>query len=89
MKKIIITLFTSLCILSCNDDLLNISPKDRISDEAVWRDAGLIRAYHTNLYNSLLHGFRVNMQSKMTDEAYCSINWGPELLHTVPLLRII
>lgn len=80
MKKIIIALFTSLFIISCNDDLLNISPKDRISDATVWTDAGLIRAYHTNLYNSLLHGFRINMQSKMTDEAYCSINWGAGII---------
>ncbi len=80
MKKIIITLLIIVSFASCNDDLLDISPKDRISDVAVWTDAGLIKAYHTNLYNSLLHGFRINMQSKMTDEAYCSINWGAGII---------
>lgn len=76
MKKILIAFLISLSIVSCNDNLLDISPQDRISDETVWTDANLIKAYHTNLYNSLLHGFRIHMQSKMTDEAFCSINWG-------------
>lgn len=79
MKKLFIILAAALSFLSC-DDILDISPKDRISDEAVWADASLIKAYHTNLYNSLLHGFRVNMQSKMTDEAHCSINWGAGII---------
>lgn len=80
MKKIIIVLITALSFVSCNDDLLDIDPKDRISDTAVWTDAGLIKAYHTNLYNSLLHGFCSHMQSKMTDEAHCTISWGAGII---------
>lgn len=76
MKKIVIALSVAFLTMSCND-MLDIYPKDRIFEEAVWTDANLIKAYHTNLYNSMPHGFCINMQSKMTDEVYCSINWGP------------
>lgn len=79
MKKMLIAISLLLLTISC-DDILDISPKDRISDDAVWTDVNLIKAYHTDLYNSLLHGFRVNMQSKMTDEAYCSISWGAGII---------
>lgn len=79
MKKILIVFSLTLLAISC-DDILDISPKDRISDDAIWTDENLIKAYHTDLYNSLLHGFCINMQSKMTDEAYCSINWGAGII---------
>lgn len=76
MKNIYIAILLFLSTVSCSDNILDISPKDRISDPAVWSDASLIKAYHNNLYNSLPHGFRVNMQSKATDEAFCSIDFG-------------
>lgn len=62
--------------MACNDDLLDLSPKDRISEAAVWNDEKLIKAYHTALYNSIPHGFNIHMQSKATDEAFCPISWG-------------
>ena len=77
MKKIIIiTTVILLSCVSCSDNILDISPKDRISEDAVWGDENLIKAYHTNLYNCIRHGFNIHMQSKATDEAYCSISWG-------------
>lgn len=80
MKKICVLILVLFSLLSCNDNLLDISPKDRVSDAAVWTDANLITAYHNNLYNSLMHGFRIHMQSKMTDEAHCSISWGAGII---------
>jgi starch-binding outer membrane protein, SusD/RagB family len=74
MKRFLIGILL-LSFFSCNDDLLDIPPKDRISDVAVWSDEALIKAYHNALYNSILHGFNIHMQSKATDEAYCAINW--------------
>lgn len=59
-----------LCI-TCKD-ILNISPQDRIADDAVWNDANLIQAYQTELYNAIPHGFYIHMLSKFTDEAYNS-----------------
>ena len=65
MKKILIVLSLVLLTTSC-DDILDISPKDRIVDDAVWVDENLVRAYHTSLYNSLPHGFRINMPVSYT-----------------------
>lgn len=79
MKKILIVLSLVLLTTSC-DDVLDISPKDRIVDDAVWVDENLVRAYHTSLYNSLPHGFRINMQSKTTDEAYCTKSNGASII---------
>lgn len=79
MKKILIALSLVLLTTSC-DDILDISPKDRIVDDAVWVDENLIRAYHASLYNSLPHGFRINMQSKTTDEAYCTKSNGASII---------
>lgn len=62
--------------ISCNDNLLDLSPKDRISEASVWNDEKLIKAYHTALYNCIPHGFNIHMQSKATDEAFCPISFG-------------
>lgn len=75
MKKIIILTFLVSTLLGCNDDILDVQPQDKISETAVWDDESLIRAYHNGLYNSILHGFNIHMQSKATDEAYCAIGW--------------
>lgn len=75
MKKILIVFSIILSCFACNDDLLDLSPKDKLADDAVWGDEKLIKAYHTSLYNAIQHGFKIHMQSKAADEAYCAINW--------------
>lgn len=57
---------------SCERDILDISPQDRIAEDAVWSDEGLITAFHNELYNAIPHGFYIHMYSKYTDEAYNS-----------------
>lgn len=75
MKKIILLITLFCACLSCNDDILDLSPIDQISEAAVWNDAKLLNAYHTELYNAIPHGFSIHMQSKATDEAFNSISW--------------
>ncbi len=70
----------ALSLAACNDDLLDISPSDRISDNVVWTDPNLIKAYLTNVYNGLPHGYKIHMQSKMTDECVCTINFGAGII---------
>ena len=65
---------------SCSDKILDISPMDRVSENAVWTDEKLINAYHTELYNCVMSGHIINMQSKTTDEAFCSITFGPGII---------
>jgi hypothetical protein len=78
MKNILVITAIVLSFISCNDDILDITAKDRIADDAVWNDESLIRAYHNSLYNAIPHGFYIHMYSKFTDEAYNSApgNWG-------------
>jgi hypothetical protein len=73
MKKII-AIFTifSIVLASCKKDVLDITPLDRVSENAVWADESLIKAYHNELYNAIPHGFYIHMYSKYTDEAYNS-----------------
>jgi len=70
MKKLIIIITVFWSCISCSDKILDISPKDRISDAAVWNDETLIKAYQAALYNGIPHGFYIHMTSKYTDEAY-------------------
>lgn len=71
MKRIITVLLILVCT-SCERNILDIEPQDRIAESAVWSDASLIKAYHTDLYNGIPHGFYIHMYSKFTDEAYNS-----------------
>ncbi len=70
--KRIIPVLLILYFVSCDKNILDIEPLDRIAESAVWSDANLIRAYHTELYNAIPHGFYIHMYSKYTDEAYNS-----------------
>lgn len=60
---------------SCSDKILDISPKDRVAESAVWTDEKLINAYENELYNAIQHGLKIHMQSKATDEAICTITF--------------
>jgi len=70
--KRIIPVLLILYFISCNQNILDFEPEDRIAESAVWSDANLINAYHTDLYNAIPHGFYIHMYSKYTDEAYNS-----------------
>jgi hypothetical protein len=70
--KRIIPVLLILYFNSCDKNILDISPQDRISDAAVWNDEVLINAYLASLYNAIPHGFYIHMYSKYTDEAYNS-----------------
>jgi len=59
-------------LASCRKNALDIAPQDRIAESAVWVDESLIKAYHSELYNAIPHGFFIHMYSKYTDEAYNS-----------------
>lgn len=69
MKKILAILILISGLSSCKKDILDIPPKDRLSEDAVWSDENLIKAYHNALYNGIPHGFYIHMYSKYTDEA--------------------
>ncbi|MDO5968493.1 RagB/SusD family nutrient uptake outer membrane protein [Flavivirga aquimarina] len=68
MKKILFLIIVGLSLYSCNDDILDIPPKDRIAESAVWSDAALIRAYHNQLYAGIDVSKGPNPMAKATDE---------------------
>lgn len=72
IKKIIIPVLLILFVVSCEQNILDISPQDRVSEDVVWDDPNLMQAYHNSLYNAIPHGFYIHMYSKYTDEAYNS-----------------
>lgn len=79
MMKTIIkhkTLFilTISCLLNaaCKKDFLNLTPRDRFSDEKVWQDPILAEKFISDIYNAFENsnsGFTEQMQASATDEA--------------------
>lgn len=69
-NKIAIIILFTFVLAACRKNVLEIDPQDRIAETAVWSDESLIKAYHTELYNAIPHGFYIHMYSKYTDEAY-------------------
>ena len=65
IKKIAPAILLILFTVTCQKNILDISPQDRIAEDAVWSDAALIQAYQNELYNSELHGFYINMVFKI------------------------
>lgn len=69
-KKILIaTVVAGFAVTSCNDDFVNTSPLDQVSEAAVWSDAALAEAFVTELYGGLgMGGFNEQMLASLTDE---------------------
>lgn len=70
--KIILSTFivASLVVTSCDDEFVNTSPLDQVSETAVWTDASLAEAFVTEIYAGLGNGgFDEQMLASLTDEA--------------------
>lgn len=76
MKKIIIHILCFSAVLlisaSCNKDILNLSPMDSVTDDAVFNssDPGLMKAFVNNIYQGLPDGYNWSMLSSVTDESH-------------------
>jgi hypothetical protein len=54
MKKIYLSIVTAILLMtSCNEDILDLKPYDKLSDAVIWADINLVNAYVTESYNSL------------------------------------
>jgi starch-binding outer membrane protein, SusD/RagB family len=74
IKLILPAILVVMFSMSCKKNILDISPQDKLDEDAVWSDPKLIEAYHNELYNSQIHGFNVSMAySKYTDENFNSL----------------
>lgn len=63
-------------VSSCNTDFMNVTPRDRISDAAVWSDPALTEAFVNEIYRGLNHGLRELMSSSLADESQFIHNYG-------------
>lgn len=62
-------LFIFFILFSC-DDVLELTPSDRISESVVWEDPAMVRAYVTNLYSRFpFFSFGMNSWMNWCDEA--------------------
>ncbi|TLX70769.1 RagB/SusD family nutrient uptake outer membrane protein [Labilibacter sediminis] len=58
--------------VACNDDALDLSPADAVTDDAVFNsaDPGLMKAFVNNVYQGLPDGFQWSMIASVSDEAH-------------------
>ncbi|MBQ6195186.1 MAG: RagB/SusD family nutrient uptake outer membrane protein [Prevotella sp.] len=78
MKKVLaVLLLVSGVVLStsCSDDFLNVPPKDRYSDAAVWNDESLASAFVNNIYEGQYYGLHDVIFSAIDDQAMEVWQW--------------
>ena len=75
-KLYIFLLLFAAFFTACNDDFLEVVPKDRVSDASVWEDPELIKAFVNNIYLGQHTGFHTEMLSSACDESIDVWNWG-------------
>ncbi|HLT07610.1 MAG TPA: RagB/SusD family nutrient uptake outer membrane protein [Cyclobacteriaceae bacterium] len=61
LRLVILILFASGIISSCDMDVLNIAPADRFTEDAVWSDKALIEAFIGNTYRTIPSGLRYSL----------------------------
>lgn len=74
--KYILTITLFLHATSCDTDFLNVTPQDRMTDNAVWSDPNLVEAFVNEMYRGLNHGIRELMAGSLADESHFIHNYG-------------
>lgn len=70
MKKLIFIILVISAISSCKNDILEMNPLDKLSENNVWADQSLIELYVNSTYHAVEHGYNQTMWSSLTDETY-------------------
>jgi starch-binding outer membrane protein, SusD/RagB family len=80
MKNVKFKLLTVAALLflisSCDQDILNLSPTDQISDDVVWNDPALIDLYLSDVYRQLHHGLDEVKLAALTDDMHFIHGYG-------------
>lgn len=80
MKRTIFIIFIIFWITSCNEDFLELTPLDKLSETNVWADQNLIELYVNSAYHSVEHGFYGLLTwSSLCDETYLIHDGGSYL----------
>ena len=67
-----------LGLTACDNSVLNVTPKDQLSDEVVFADANLAETFLNDIYRGMGHGIYEIMLSSMTDETHFIHNYNTE-----------
>ena len=70
MKKITVILAAVIFLVSCNNDFLNKTPLDKLSEDAVFNSTALAESYINALYTVLPDPFQEGNIGCITDEGY-------------------
>ena len=70
MKKITVILAAVILLVSCNNDFLNKTPLDKLSEDAVFNGTALAESYINALYTVLPDPFQEGNIGCITDEGY-------------------
>ena len=84
MKKIILFFTIAILLFGCSDDLLEVTPIDRISETSVWTSENLVQSYVNAQYVVLLSEYSAfgggvgdgNNMRYYSDEGYSKYNPG-------------
>ena len=77
MKKIIFLIITAICILgSCDDDIFDRTPLDKISDADVWSDPLMLRAYLSDVYSRMPFNNQLRQANLDTNTDLVTTNKG-------------
>lgn len=69
-SKILIVTVLFLGFSACDQDILDSSPTDQISDAAVWEDEALIELYLYDIYERMRHGLAGSKLSSLVDDTH-------------------
>lgn len=71
-------------LTGCGDQILDLTPQDQLSDEAIWGDPALTEAYLNDIYLGLGHGLYEIMLSSLTDESHFIHGYGtPDIVQSI------
>ena len=76
LKRAIFFTVLTVLINACNQDFLNLSPQDRISESAVWSDPNLVELFVNEMYRGLGHGHNELELGSLADESHFIHNYG-------------
>jgi hypothetical protein len=77
LRIITAAVLAPLALAGCNG-ILDVTPKDQMSDEAVFKDPNLAQSFLNDMYGGLGHGLYEIMLASITDETHFIHNYNTE-----------
>jgi hypothetical protein len=70
--------FVLVGLAACDNSVLDLTPKDQLSNEVVFSDPNLAETFLNDIYRGMGHGIYEIMLSSMTDESHFIHNYNTE-----------